>query len=301
MTIQNGQNKGEQYQMISARLSIGRAPENDIILQDAKCSRNHGVLEFDGSKLIYHHLSSNQYSYVNEQMVQSSILQNLNILKIGETEILIKIFDVAKNPIFDSSNYANENIQAYPTNNKNPNAKSGIKAFHIILFSVIAFGAYLFLSETKKNKEAEIIRDDSIISAEIESLEKSNEELKNSIATSGKSSAEYILAQEAYLKGFREMREGNYLRAISEFQAALSIYPKHELARKYYFVSKRKLDQVVQENMNLARQYTERKQFKAAMGAYKNVMVLLNDPNNPIFKEAKLKYEECTLLLNGAL
>ena len=296
----NGQSKGEQYQMISAKLSIGRGSDNDIVLNDSKCSRNHAILEFDGSNLKFQHISQNQHSFINEQMVHSSMLQHMNVIRIGDTEILVKIIDINKQTDFLNTQHEAAS-HAFPQNNMAKEQKSGIKAFHIIVLVVIGLGIYLATSETKPKNSTDIIRDDSIISAELENIEKSNDELKTSLLNSGKSSAEYILAQESYLKGFREMREGNYLRAISEFQAALSIYPKHELARKYYFISKRKLDQSVQENMNLARQYTERKQYRAALSAYKNVMVLLNDANNPIFKEAKLKYEECILLINGAL
>jgi hypothetical protein len=48
-----------------------------------------------------------------------------------------------------------------------------------------------------------------------------------------------------------------------------------------------------------ARRYMDQNKYEMAKSAYKNVMIMVNDPNDKTYQEAKERYEELELLLSG--
>ncbi|HEX4923301.1 MAG TPA: hypothetical protein VFV50_04415, partial [Bdellovibrionales bacterium] len=143
------------------------------------------------------------------------------------------------------------------------------------------------------------IRSEEQVQAEIEATQKRKEEIARIKRAEGQFSQQYIEAQAAYIQGFRDYREGNFSRAIQSFTAALALYPGHELAAKYKKLSERRLDEMVQASLFEARRNMEQNKYELAKAAYKNIMIMVNDPNNKTFIEAKERYEEIELLLSG--
>jgi pSer/pThr/pTyr-binding forkhead associated (FHA) protein len=45
LTIMSGEDKGVSYKLLGETISLGRAPENDVVINDHKASRNHARLE----------------------------------------------------------------------------------------------------------------------------------------------------------------------------------------------------------------------------------------------------------------
>ena len=119
--------------------------------------------------------------------------------------------------------------------------------------------------------------------------------MKKQQLLSGQNSMQYKAAQENYVKGFRDYRQGQYARAIQSFQAALSFYPNHELARKYILLAQRKFDEMVNYNMSQGRKYYQKQNYKMCQSAFANVMVMLKDSTKPKYIEAKQLFDECNL------
>ena len=78
-------------------ISVGRAPENDVVVEDSEASREHATFyKSDAGYSVRNQSLSNQTN-VNGQPVNSSPLQTKDVVTIAETEFLF--YKVAKNPV----------------------------------------------------------------------------------------------------------------------------------------------------------------------------------------------------------
>ncbi len=171
--------------------------------------------------------------------------------------------------------------------------------FYAIIAVVGILTAWLVLDGGSKKKEEVHLRTEGDVARAIEESANAVRELKKQQEITGQDSIQYKSAQEHYIKGFRDYRQGQYARAMQSFQAALSFYPAHELARKYYLQSQRKFDEMVDQSMSLGRKYYQKQNFRMCQSSFANVMIMLKDPTKPKYKEAKQRYEECSLRTEG--
>lgn len=169
---------------------------------------------------------------------------------------------------------------------------------YIVIGLVLAGAAWLSQSQIAKRKELKL-RD--TVSTEIAINESQNEYEKTlkDLERRGQDTIQYKLAQEQYLRGFRDYRQGQYMRAMEEFQAALSFFPNHDLSRKYYTLAKRRFDEQVQQNMIQGKRYYGISNYRLCMGYYSNVIKMKKDDRDPIRREAKQYYDECELKMRG--
>ncbi len=65
-------------------LTMGRAPDNDIVLSHSYISGHHGRFERHGAEWHYTDLKSTNGTYVNGQRVEHAVLQNGDVLRIGD-------------------------------------------------------------------------------------------------------------------------------------------------------------------------------------------------------------------------
>ncbi len=292
LKVTKGVDRGAKYQMLSSRVFIGRSEDCDIVLTDPKVSRNHALLEYNNNGLIVQNLSTSNKLLLNGQEVNQAFVSFGSVIQIGLTQIEVQEarqeFQAPSDDVYG----------AFPDT---PKAKKNKTFFYLVLGILLLFG-FLLSNESNvlEEEEEEVFRDEEVISQEIIDSEKRIQDLIQEQQVAGKNTKQYQDAQSAYLKGFRDYREGNYPRAISSFQAALALYPKHVLAAKYLTVSLRKLGEAVQFSMYEGKQSMEKGQYRQARAAFQNVMVLLKDPTNPTFREAKARANECDILLEGA-
>lgn len=238
---------------------------------------------------------------VNRQEVSSALLAPGSIIKIGKTELKFDLklkpntsqselnISAAANPQRDRSHLKRLELQRKENGRK--------KFYSVLVITAILFG--LLMMQEKPVEEGLNLRDEEAIQEEIAASEQRKLDIQKLRSETGKNSQNYIQAQSNYLRGAREYREGNFLRAISYYQAALSLYPKHEMAGRYLRVAQRKLQEQIQYTMFEANTYREQGKYKQAASSYKHVMILVRDPNNTTYIEAKSLFDECNLLLKG--
>ncbi len=65
-------------------LALGRAPDNDITLAETYVSGHHGRFERHGAEWHYTDLQSTNGTYVNGQRLEHAVLQNGDVLRIGD-------------------------------------------------------------------------------------------------------------------------------------------------------------------------------------------------------------------------
>ncbi len=171
--------------------------------------------------------------------------------------------------------------------------------FYIIIAVVGAAVAYLLLDDGAKKKAEVNIRTEGDVSRAIEESARAVQEIQRKQSSAGQDTAQYKAAQEHYIRGFRDYRQGQYARSMQSFQAALSFYPSHELARKYYVQAQRKFEAQVDFAMSQGRKYYQKNNYRMCQSSFANVMIMVKDPSRPKYKEAKQLYDECSLRLDG--
>jgi hypothetical protein len=182
-----------------------------------------------------------------------------------------------------------------------PQGRSGVKdngrlRFYGLIVVVGLIGWWLISSNSAKKKELSFRSTEQIE----KDLESSREEIKVFEARREKmDNVQYKRAQENYIRGFRDYKQGNYGRARESFQVVLNLDPDNELAKRYYQLSKLKFDESVKFNMLQGNRYREKKSWRLCKSSYFNVMAMLNNNQDPVFKEAKQYYDQCNLAEEG--
>lgn len=187
----------------------------------------------------------------------------------------------------------------YSYSGSNSSSSSSRVRFYVIVGVFVLGAAYFFTQQNIKKKTEIKLRDTVSTEIAINDSEKEYEKIAKEIERKGQDTIQYRLAQEQYLRGFRDYRQGQYVRAMEEFQAALSFYPGHDLARKYYTLAKRKFDEQVQFNMIQGKRYYGVNNYRLCMGYYSNVIKMKKDERDPIRREALQYYNECEIKMRG--
>jgi tetratricopeptide (TPR) repeat protein len=170
--------------------------------------------------------------------------------------------------------------------------------FAVFLICPVFLFLFMFFSGSSGEKKQALKLRDSVQSNE-EFLKSEAEvtRIKDDPNFKARDSIQFQKAEEHFTRGFRDYRNGQYGRAIEGFQAALSFFPSHELARRYYTQSVRKFDQMVQMHMVRGRQYYGKKNYQRCMSEFRAVVIMRKDPRDTVRKEALQLYEECQLRL----
>lgn len=179
----------------------------------------------------------------------------------------------------------------------NASLMSNPKVRFYAIIAVVGLALFwLFNSSGVKKKEL-TFRSTEQIEKDIES---SREEIKEFEARKDKmDNVQYRRAQENYIRGFRDYKQGNYGRARESFQVVLNLDPDNDLAKRYYHLSKIKFDEMVKFHMLQGNRYREKKNWRMCRASYFNVMTMVNNGQDPLFKEAKQYFEQCTLAQQG--
>jgi hypothetical protein len=91
--VVKGPHTGLKMSFSKDSVSIGRGPENDIILSsDPRVSRQHAEIKRRlNSEFVVVNLSGKNYIMVNGHMVESELLMNDAVILIGDTEIVFNV------------------------------------------------------------------------------------------------------------------------------------------------------------------------------------------------------------------
>jgi pSer/pThr/pTyr-binding forkhead associated (FHA) protein len=310
-----------------AVLRIGRDADNDVVLDDLKVSRHHAEIRIEKGSLYIKNVSGKNFMSVDGQVVDEKLLDRSHKIQLGDSEIKVVLESQSLTPLASVSSgvavsgagktvapaqrgpapgqvtgsaarstQATRGTQA--TNFSVPQTGSRAQ-FYGIIAVIGLLVVWLLSSETASKKESVDLRGEVQVQRSIEESAAAVQQLQAQQEAKGKDTLQYRMAEQHYIKGFRDYRQGQYARAMQSFQAALSFYPQHELARKYWTLSKRKFDELVQFNMNQGRRYLGKNNFRLCRNSFANVMIMLKDPKDAIYKEAKQFHDECQLKQEG--
>ena len=72
----------------TGEISVGRSPENDLMLEDSDASRQHALLIRSAQGFMVKDLGTSNGTFVNDsRLVEPAWLENKDVIKIGELEI----------------------------------------------------------------------------------------------------------------------------------------------------------------------------------------------------------------------
>lgn len=155
----------------------------------------------------------------------------------------------------------------------------------------------------KKIKKPTLLKDTAQLSSELlQNAEYAQQHSKEKhLLEDGRMDRIFESAQSFYIKGFRDYRNGQFNRAITAFQAALSFDPNHVLARKYLHQSIKKQDELMQFNLDQAKRYRDKNNFRLCRASAQNVMVMSPQKGStePRYLDAKKIFDECDTLSKG--
>lgn len=93
LAVISGNNSGEIFQINKAKMTIGRG-DADIVISDLESSRQHARIDVMGDRIIVRDLDSTNGTFVNEQKISASNLENHSEFRIGTTVFMIIITDL---------------------------------------------------------------------------------------------------------------------------------------------------------------------------------------------------------------
>ncbi len=82
----NGPNAGQSYVLAQPCVRLGRAPGNDIVLQDPFASRQHAEIIWEEGRYRIRDLGSKNGVWINGQRVQEAWLEDGCLLQLAETQ-----------------------------------------------------------------------------------------------------------------------------------------------------------------------------------------------------------------------
>ena len=78
-------------------ISVGRAPENDMVVDDPEMSRNHAQFYKSEGGYSVQNMSMSNPTYVNDEAATSQPLRNKDVVRVAETEFVF--CRVTRNPV----------------------------------------------------------------------------------------------------------------------------------------------------------------------------------------------------------
>ena len=319
LEVASGPLKGGVFNLAKPVIMIGRGMENDVVIEhDAKISRKHVEIRQSMGLVTINNVTEKNSVLLNGQLIKTAVIEAASRLLIGDTEFYVRLESAPGGgpgprpmqvPALRSSppqQYQNQYLHQPQANSKvapnaafqMPVARSGSKSkffMYAIIGVVILVGGYFSSETVSKIRRNQQIKTTEDVDKEVKLATETVEEIQKKLEEKGVDSRSYQTAQQQYVRGFRDYRQGQYSRAIRELSAAITYYPQHELARRYLTMAQKKLDELVRTELDLGQKYRGQSSYRMCVASFKKVVMLLDDPEDPASKEAQKLMSECEL------
>ena len=285
LKIVSGTNSGKQFRLLGDRILIGRSGDCDIILKDnEKCSRQHALIKFYQNSYSIESLNLKNLVLVNKKTVTNHILSEKDLITIGSLNFQ---FFSKKPPVAMSSHFSN-------STKKKAKKSSFTKHVFIALLGLVLFIVFSENESTEQKRSLSVATEQEIDN-EIEALEILNKQE----ALDKRQSEESMLARVALIKGLRDFNKGYYYRALKAFDHCTTLSQKNKLCKSYSRKSKAQVNRIIQKKMLLGKAYRDNNQYQACQATYKSIEVMIRNPRDSIFKEARQNRRFCNLQLQN--
>lgn len=279
----NGENKGLAYYLNSNRVVFGRSDDADIKVLDIKSSREHAEVVKNANKFIVTDLGSHNGIVVNDLKVTQHGLADGDKLIIGKTVYKFSIVKIESSSEVANSKNDQKDLKSKDTNQSEEQQPDG-KRKRILIIAIVLVAVFLLFGSEEEVKAPSGKR--------VKNNEKVNlKSMSMSFKQKSKKDKEKQKKMSIYFsRGLREFREGNYFRAMSEFESALSWSPNDSLALFYMRKTKDALNTAVEEIFNKGRRDEDSLKYQSAVVSYCSVIRLLyRYPKDERYLDAEAK------------
>lgn len=253
-----GENKGVSYYIKSNRITIGRGDTADIKIMDGKCSKVHAEIVKMGNDFVLTDLKSQNGTMVNDLKVTQYTLKDSDKIIIGQTVFKYNVLQVLE-VVAPLEEKKDDDLDTKQNTNKKP--LMFLIVGILVLFMLFMGGednsGVKKKSDDKKFKE---VTDEFTVGNKKKDEE--NKEIQEKL--------DMIIH-----RGLREMREGNYFRAMAEFNLALVMSPNNGRASFYLNKTRQSLDREIEQSLIKARRDQESLKYMGAVQVYCNIIRLL--------------------------
>ena len=284
-----GQNKGTCYYLKGPRVVIGRGDQVDIQIMDSKASREHAEITKLKQDFIVTDLGSQNGIVVNDLKVNQHKLVDSDKIIIGQTIFKFQILNVETTR--EEKKAVREEVEEN-RDEEQPKKKAEPRSMKklILMGGVLGLGLLVMMMDTPKppppNKEMEKATSQN-------AGNKGGNLFVRGSASSDEDKENIEKVKGLIQQGQRELREGNYFRAIAAFQLVTNLDPQNGYASYYLQKSRQALDEEVKANFFRAAQDVEALKYRSAIVAYCSVLRLLQAyPGDQRYKDAIANIEE---------
>ena len=273
-----GSTKGESFVLMGNRIIIGRGEKVDIKINDAKASREHCEVTKVGSNWVATDLGSQNGILVNDKKITQQQLLEGDKLIVGQTVFkFAKVEVTSKNKVIRETEPDTED-----------EGKRTVVPFIIL---VVIFMALFLFDDFAPKKAAQRAAGDVIRTSPIEMTSAEDAVIRKRKANEDKQTKEKL--DDIFNRGLREYREGNYYRAIHEFNLALIIAPQDSQAEFYLRKAKEELDNAITSEVQKAQRDESSLKYKSAIVSYCSIIRLLySAPDDTRYKNAEKKIKD---------
>ena len=255
-----GKEKGTSYYLTGHRILVGRGDHADIQVLDSTVSKEHAELIVHGENVILTDLGHQNGTLVNSSKIVQKDLESGDSIIMGQSVYkFYKIFneDTLKKELKEETE---EEIEEDEENTLQKDKKRK----NIIIIAAVAI-LVLFMGEEDEKKgvnEESGNPTETVISEQIR-RPKLNPQLKEKF--------------DMYLhRGIREYREGNYFRAIGEFDMALTLNPKEGRASFHKNKASNKIEKTIEDLFVKVTRDRDALKYNSAMVSLCEIIKLLS-------------------------
>lgn len=329
ISMTQGPDRGASYQLLPPKVTIGRGPENNIVLKDPRVSRSAASIEFSNLAIMISDLSGRSTLFVNGEQVTSASIKDGDLIQVGETQFSFNVEAIALGPPAGTMSQALAPRQptglgpamspgfpgagAPPLNGQplgpsfsqaqrpvSRNRASGSRMPFVIICLVLAAVVYFLMTDVPTvKKEGPVLRTPDIVEKELKDSEERLDLLsKKRVFKTEEERTRFEEAQKHYLEGFRDYQKSQWIRAMRSFETARAIDPDHVLALRYYRLAEKQRDEGVALLILEGRRYRDKNMFTRCAAAFDKVMSSIPNRDDAKYKEAEQLKKECDFLEN---
>ncbi|OFZ19716.1 MAG: hypothetical protein A2X94_16815 [Bdellovibrionales bacterium GWB1_55_8] len=291
LKVVRGPDYGWVFVVTSSKAVMGRGEGNDIVISDLKASRVHATLSQGpaGNWTVLDQGSANGILH-NGQQTREAMLRSGDTITIGETTLEFMAAEAgtamlsAPAKSFSQVSMDHSALAArYEAIGQAPFAgasRSGGGGGKLLLVGGLVVLAFLFLSDDDPKKP---VKKDSVdVAQSIRDIASLRGEIPQNKA-----------ADAFFEIGFREYRQGNYLRARRQFETVLQVVPEHYLASSYLKTCDKRIEEEVKMHLVQGKKTLDAGKLKQARGHFESVLRLMHrNQSDPAFVEAKEQREK---------
>jgi tetratricopeptide (TPR) repeat protein len=295
LRVLKGPDQGITFVLKESSVTIGRGEDVDLMLTDIKASRTHARLEYTSGGWVMSDLGSANGIFFQGEYIRKFGVSSHEHFTLGEsimeflthsesTSVLMSPMRPSQAVQQQDRALANQRMRVQSIS-KGPEIapKAGKKKENpakIALYLAIIGGMYFFMNEDKPKAAPK--------AAAAKKEEKENRSNRGLAAylPPGVSRDAARSAEQSYWEGFREFREGHFLRAKEHFELALQVNPAHELARFYLRSAEKDIDDEIKRMISAAQKARAAGRLRESKGYYETAMrSMYNDRSNPDYVE----------------